>query len=114
VGPPDAPLPDQFLKVSARTGEGVPALLDAVREFLGGRSGEAVGESVLTHARHHDAVCRASASVRSSMRALAAAVPHEIVALDLYAALGALNELTGDTVTDDILGRIFATFCVGK
>jgi tRNA modification GTPase len=37
-----------------------------------------------------------------------------MVALDLYTALGALNELTGDTVTDDILGRIFASFCVGK
>jgi len=37
-----------------------------------------------------------------------------MVLLDLYRALGALDELTGEVVTDDILARIFSTFCVGK
>ena len=41
-------------------------------------------------------------------------VPHEMVLLDLYRALGALDELTGDVVTDDILQRIFSSFCIGK
>jgi tRNA modification GTPase len=37
-----------------------------------------------------------------------------MVLMDLYDALAALDELTGEVVTDDILGRIFSTFCVGK
>ena len=37
-----------------------------------------------------------------------------MVLLDFYEALSALNELTGEVVTEDILGRIFSTFCIGK
>jgi tRNA modification GTPase len=37
-----------------------------------------------------------------------------MILLDLYRALAALGEFTGEVVTDDILGRIFATFCIGK
>jgi tRNA modification GTPase len=46
--------------------------------------------------------------------ALGRNVPHEMALLDLYQALAALDELTGEVVTDDILDRIFATFCIGK
>jgi tRNA modification GTPase len=45
---------------------------------------------------------------------MAQGTPHEMVLLDLYEALSELNELTGEVVTEDILGRIFSTFCVGK
>jgi tRNA modification GTPase len=40
--------------------------------------------------------------------------PHEMALLDLYEGLAFLNELTGETTTEDILGKIFSTFCVGK
>jgi tRNA modification GTPase len=41
-------------------------------------------------------------------------IPHEMLLLDLYDALGGLDELTGRTTADDILNRIFSTFCIGK
>jgi tRNA modification GTPase len=69
---------------------------------------------ILTNARQYDAVGGAEAALHDSEAALAKQVPHEMVLLDLYRALTHLNELTGDVVTDDILGRIFSTFCVGK
>ena len=41
-------------------------------------------------------------------------MPHEVVLLDLYTAMKALNTLTGETTIEDILGNIFSTFCIGK
>jgi len=40
--------------------------------------------------------------------------PHEMILLDLYSAPRALDEITGSTTADDILNRIFSTFCIGK
>jgi tRNA modification GTPase len=69
---------------------------------------------VLTDARQHDAISRAIRSLVTAQSALESQVPHEMVLLDLYAGLSALNELTGEVVTEDILDRIFSTFCIGK
>ena len=41
-------------------------------------------------------------------------MPHEVILLDLYSALKALNALTGETTVEDILDNIFSTFCIGK
>ena len=46
--------------------------------------------------------------------AVEAAIPHEMLLLDLYAALRPLDAITGATTADDILNRIFSTFCIGK
>jgi tRNA modification GTPase len=105
---------DSSLPVSAKTGEGLAALRNAIRDFAGGNRGESAGESVLTSARQNEAVLRAIAALQAGETALRAGTPHEMALLDLYAGLSALNELTGETTTEDILGRIFSTFCIGK
>jgi tRNA modification GTPase len=100
--------------LSAKTGEGLDALREAIRNALGDKHSEGFGESVLTSARQNEAVLRAIAALTAGEGALRNATPHEMVLLDLYAALAALNELTGEITTEDILGRIFSTFCIGK
>ena len=57
---------------------------------------------------------RNRAPADAATAALSARVPHEMLLLDLYSALHSLDELTGSTTTDDILSRIFSTFCIGK
>jgi tRNA modification GTPase len=69
---------------------------------------------MLTNIRQHEAIGGAVAALKTAMAALGNAVPHEMVLVDLYDALSALGELTGEVVTEDILDRIFSTFCVGK
>lgn len=100
--------------VSAKTGEGLDSLRDAIRGVLGDKRSEGLAESVLTSARQNEAVLRAIACLGAGEAALRAATPHEMALLDLYGALAALNELTGEITTEDILGRIFSTFCIGK
>jgi tRNA modification GTPase len=100
--------------VSAKTGEGLGALNDALRSFFQCDGSESLSEGILTTARQYESVETAVGALNTAVNALLDRTPHEMVLLDLYRALTALNELTGETVTEDILGRIFSTFCVGK
>jgi len=100
--------------ISAKTGDGLNDLRRAIRETLGDKRSEGLSESMLTSERQNDAVLRAITALRAAEAALRGNTPHEMVLLDLYAALAALNELTGEITTEDILGRIFSTFCIGK
>jgi tRNA modification GTPase len=111
-----AALPDGSVavRVSAKTGAGLDRLSDAIRGFLFERHSDVADDFILTNARQNDAIVRAIAGMRAGSCALLDHVPHEMVLLDLYGALSALGELTGEVVTEDILDRIFTTFCVGK
>jgi len=100
--------------ISAKTGAGLESLQDALRSFLMERTPDLADDLALTTARQHDAVVRAGNSLEAALDALNRQVPHEMVLLDLYGALSALDELTGEVVTEDILDRIFSTFCIGK
>jgi tRNA modification GTPase len=100
--------------VSAKTGKGIEELQAALRAFLLARKTDLTDDLILTNARQYEAVSNAAAALNTAEQAVLSGVPHEMVLLDLYSALAALGELTGEIVTDDILERIFSTFCVGK
>jgi tRNA modification GTPase len=68
----------------------------------------------LTNARHRALVETALKALDAAGAAVGQNVPHEMLLLDLYNALRPLDEITGATTTDDILGLIFSTFCIGK
>jgi len=93
--------------VSARTGEGLDALRALVRDRLGGAESE--GE-ILVLDRHRDALRRAA----DASAAAAEAPGDEIAASSLREALHALGEITGETASEELLDRIFSTFCIGK
>jgi tRNA modification GTPase len=69
---------------------------------------------MLTNLRHHQAVTAALASLHAARTAVSVRIPHEMLLLDLYSSLRQLDSLTGETTADDILNRIFSTFCIGK
>jgi tRNA modification GTPase len=69
---------------------------------------------MLTSLRHHQAVRTALSAMADAVQANASRIPHEMILLDLYRALWALDSLTGQTTSDDILNLIFSTFCIGK
>jgi tRNA modification GTPase len=76
--------------------------------------GAAAEPGMLTNLRQHQAVITALAALADAAEANAAVIPHEMILLDLYRALWALDSLTGQTTPDDILNLIFSTFCIGK
>jgi tRNA modification GTPase len=101
------------VRVSAQTGEGLLELRDAIQGFVLSRTVDA-GDFILTNARQNQAMVKAISAVRTGIDAIERRVPHEMVLLDLYEALSALDEMTGDVAAEDILDRIFSNFCIGK
>ena len=95
--------------ISAKTGEGVDELLDKIVSLTVGRGD---GE-VVTHVRHLDALKRAYASIRSAIDSYDMATI-DVTAIDIKDAWSALGEVTGTTVSEEIVASIFSRFCVGK
>ena len=100
------------LATSALTGEGILALRERIMALATG--GAAAEPGMLTSLRHHQAITTALAALGDAALANANRIPHEMILLDLYRALWALDSLTGQTTSDDILNLIFSTFCIGK
>ena len=102
-----------LIPVSAKTEAGLESLRAAILKPFA--NGSARGESLLiTNARHHDLLVRAIAALDSSERLLGQRVSEELVLVGLHNALRYLDEITGETTTEEILGQIFSTFCIGK
>jgi tRNA modification GTPase len=97
---------------SALTGEGITTLRQRILALATG--GAASEPGMLTSLRHHQAVRTALSAMADAVQANASRIPHEMILLDLYRALWALDSLTGQTTSDDILNLIFSTFCIGK
>jgi tRNA modification GTPase len=100
------------VRTSALTGEGIVQLRERILSLATG--GAAPETGLLTNLRQHQAVSTACAALTDAARANATSIPHEMILLDLYRALWALDSLTGQTTPDDILNLIFSTFCIGK
>lgn len=108
---PDPPL--RTVTTSAITGQGIADLRAALLDMTSNPAGERES-GMLTSIRHHQAVTEALDSLEKASNAVAQRVPHEMLLLDLYGALRQLDSLTGETTADDILNRIFSSFCIGK
>ena len=101
------------VSLSTRTGEGLEELGQAVAALFPQGSEDKAGE-LITNARQAGAVLRARQSLDSALAALTRGQTPDAVLLDVEAAMAALGEVTGRTVREDIVNRIFERFCVGK
>jgi len=102
-----------YLYTSTKTGEGIEALKTAILSALSDAAPTA-DSAMLTNLRQHQAIADAVAALDAAHHAALDLIPHEMLLLDLHIALDALDRLTGATSTEDILGLIFSTFCIGK
>lgn len=104
------------LRISAKTGDGIPALLDAVYDAVAGqpREPDPGNDLVITRVRHKTALEKTVAHLLQARESLAGGLSAEFAAFDIREALDSLGEITGATSREDILDRIFSTFCVGK
>jgi tRNA modification GTPase len=111
---PAAAPPIATVRTSALTGEGLPQLQEKILA-LAAPADRAEGEGeFLTNLRHQQLIKDSVASLARARKAAESHMPHEMVLIDLYEALHALDTLTGATTTDDLLDIVFSTFCVGK
>jgi tRNA modification GTPase len=106
--------PGPVVSTSAVTGEGIAILREQILRHIGGENGSRGETGFLTNVRHQRLVLESLTAIEAATVAVEQRVPHEMLLLDLYNALRALDEITGATTNDDILNLIFSTFCIGK
>ncbi|HEY6291180.1 MAG TPA: tRNA uridine-5-carboxymethylaminomethyl(34) synthesis GTPase MnmE [Terriglobia bacterium] len=99
---------------SALTGEGVPALKAKLLDLAAPARDLSPGGTLITNLRHQQLIRESLSALGRAQEAAQDHVHHEMLLLDLYDALHALDALTGATAVEDVLGVIFSSFCVGK
>ncbi len=106
--------PPGTVAVSALTGDGIDALRRGILAAVTPEGRWEQEGAFLTSVRHEQCLRESREAIGHARDAVAAGIPHEMLRLDLYAALPPIAAVTGATTADDILNRIFSTFCIGK
>ena len=102
-----------FFPISAKSKKGLNSLLDALKEATEWTA-HSSSQTIVTNARHADALRRTSLAIDKSINAVELNIPGDLLAQDLRVALDGLGEITGTISTDDLLANIFSKFCIGK
>jgi len=108
------PIISQTLKISAKTGFGLSTLRSVLLNEIRHSTTLEGSELAITEERHKLCLETALQAIDKAQQLLSTTTPLEILCLELRSALSALNDLIGITTPDDILGRIFSKFCIGK
>jgi tRNA modification GTPase len=113
----DLGLPSEFpgmVPVSALTGQGIAELRSAIINVIAPHGRIEQDGGFITSLRHEQLLKESREALEQARNATIHSIPHEMLLLDLYAALRPIDAITGATTADDILNRIFSTFCIGK
>ena len=102
----------ESITLSAKLNDGIDALRDALKESIGFNS--MIEGAFVARERHLIALRAARELIASAEQCLVDGVPFELAAEDLRLAQNELGRITGQITSDDLLGEIFSTFCVGK
>ncbi len=105
---------DGAIEISAKTGEGIDVLAEKIRSMYNlGKIGQN-DDVIVTNMRHVAALSNGKSALCRAKSAIEGGMPQDIAALDIYEAINFLGEITGATVSEDIVSEIFHSFCVGK
>ncbi len=107
----NAGIEDDVIRLSAKSGAGVDTLRDHLKQCMG-YEGEGEG-AFMARRRHLDAIARADENLQRGQLLLAQG-SGELLAEELRQAQQSLGEITGEVSSDDLLGKIFTSFCIGK
>ena len=104
----------QPLWISAKYGNGIPELKDAVHSMVLTHPIDGRPDHIITNIRHKTAIEKTSHLLSKVKSSVLGGLSPEFIAFDVREALDCLGEITGKTVNEEVLGRIFSTFCIGK
>jgi len=103
----------EWLLISAKTNAGIDLLLNQLADLVntGALSNQ---QTVVSNSRHFEALSKAMDALNEVQKGLDQNISSDLIAIDIRQALYHLGEITGEITTDDLLGNIFANFCIGK
>ncbi|MCM5663224.1 tRNA uridine-5-carboxymethylaminomethyl(34) synthesis GTPase MnmE [Galbibacter mesophilus] len=103
----------KHLLLAAKTGVGVEELKNILLNFVN-TGALRNNETIITNSRHYDSLLKAMQEIDRVQDGMAAGISSDLLAIDIRQALYHFGEITGEITTDDLLGNIFANFCIGK
>ena len=101
------------LFTSAKSGLGIDALKAKLLEFVN-TGALRNNDTIITNSRHYDSLLKALAEVQKVQQGMDANLSGDLLAIDIRQSLYHFGEITGEITSDDLLGNIFANFCIGK
>lgn len=104
----------EYVSLSAVTGQGIDELKSLIKDMVYKGDIEAENDSMITNVRHKDALVKAKQASDDARAALDMNLTLDLLETDYKRIWEALGEITGDTVTENLLDTIFANFCIGK
>lgn len=103
----------RLIPISAKTAAGVESLKSQLLELVN-TGALRNNETIVTNSRHYDALLKALEAAQQVRQGMEADIPGDLLAIDIRQVLYHFGEITGEITTDDLLGNIFANFCIGK
>jgi len=105
----------KWVGISALTGEKIDVMENALLDLVGvGKIDASLDAVIVTRERHRQSLNKAISSLKDALHTLSMDMPYDLVSIDLQQAAEYLGEITGETVKEDVLDRIFSRFCIGK
>tara|TARA_R100001369_G_scaffold91589_3_gene133298 strand:+ start:1390 stop:2844 length:1455 start_codon:yes stop_codon:yes gene_type:complete len=99
--------------LSAKTGEGVEELQSTLLDFVN-TGALRNNETIVTNTRHYDSLLKALEEIHKVQQGIDSNLSSDLMAIDIRQALYYFGEITGEISNDELLGNIFANFCIGK
>jgi tRNA modification GTPase len=104
---------DSIIPISAATGEGIRELKELIKEMF--FKGEvSASEVIITNSRHKEALIRAREKCDAAYETLKSGLSIDLASIDIRSAWSYMGEITGETMEEDIIDKIFSEFCIGK
>lgn len=103
-----------IIYVSVKENTGIDKVTERFKEVFFGGEIQIKDTVIISNVRHKNMLCKAVEALERAIVTIETKMPEDFISMDLQEALSALGEITGDSVDDEIIDRIFTRFCLGK
>ena len=103
-----------IVRISAKTGEGIKELEEKIEEMFNLNKLETENEFIVTNIRHKDLLNKARNGLKEAKETVVSGLPIDMISINIKTAIESLGEILGESVSEDVLNKIFEKFCVGK
>ncbi len=103
-----------IIRISAKTGEGIQELENKIEEMFNLKGLETENEFIITNIRHRDLINKTKEGLKQAKITVETGLPIDMISINIKTAIESLGEILGESVSEDVLNKIFEKFCVGK
>ena len=105
---------ENIIRISVKTGEGMTELENKIEELFNLKNLDSENELIITNMRHKDLLNKAKNGLKTAKKTINTGLPIDMISINIKTAIASLGEILGESISEDVLNKIFEKFCVGK